>query len=152
MNRILRSESRQCMFPNTSEWTNPFISKRCTQPQAHTAAPAPLTIEDLRVILHARFSNPKVASGWSFMQGWINLQFKYICFFEAPHRTSLTPLFTAQDTGSPRDLPLGNNCIRHNCVHLSEKRCCTRTRLILSTNSLHNMGPQHSHPTGAMQL
>jgi hypothetical protein len=143
MNRILRSESRQCMFPNTSEWTNPFISKRTTQPlNGSTPRPRhPLTIEDLRVILHARFPNPQMASGWSFMQGWINLQFKYIASLKPLTTPASAPLFTAQETGSPRDLSWEKYCIRHNCIHLSEKRCCTRARLILSTNSLHNMGP-----------
>ena len=110
------------------------------------------TIEDLRVILRARFPSPQMTSGWSFMQGWINLQFKYIA--------SLKPLITPASAPYPQPKkqvshatsPWKKYCIRHDSIHLSEKRCCTRTRLILSTNSLHNMGPQYSHPTGTISF
>jgi len=64
------------------------------------------TIEDLRVILRARFPSPQMTSGWSFMQGWINLQFKYTASLK-PLTTQPQPPIHSPKTGSPRDLPLG---------------------------------------------
>ena len=93
------------------------------------------TIEDLRVILRARFPSPQMTSGWSFMQGWINLQFKYIASLKTLITPASAPYPQPKKQVSHATSPWKKYCIRHDSIHLSEERCCTRTRLILSTNS-----------------
>jgi hypothetical protein len=125
MNRILRSQSRQCMFPNASEWTNPFISKRSTQPSVaqklNAASPTPLTIEDLRVILRARFPSPQMTSGWSFMQGWINLQFKYIASLKPLITPALPPIHSPRNRLDTRP-PLGKSTVSATILSTSRRK------------------------------
>jgi hypothetical protein len=79
------------------------------------------TIEDLRVILRARFPSPQMTSGWSFMQGWINLQFKYIASLKPLITPALPPIHSPRNRLDTRP-PLGKSTVSATILSTSRRK------------------------------